>query len=185
MKRCPQCGLSYLQRPSACPACGAVDKAAQRTLPLRGNETREELVELFFGRPVTYRRAPFETFTQILFAWLLPALAGAMAAPRWLTFLLAGLAVLLTLSAVRLGRRRVTIARDGLWSNGALTPWQGIHSVRLVAGSHQEREPIALIISTGRGEVSIARETTRASGLSSLRNLASIIEQILATGPAR
>ena len=201
--RCPKCGqaLPEMDLP-VCAHCGArlpTELAATATidagpaLPLFGGESRDEVLQRFFEPAVTYQVPTVSFWTQSVAPLLLPiaALAGgasqAHSEVQWLTpvlTILAG-ALMVHIWLTRApSRTAVTLSTRGLRCAGTYRGWDGLQSVRAVAGRAKSAEPAALELRLDDGQVlRIPQELTRTAPIQSLRNLQAILEAVTNTVP--
>lgn len=195
---CPHClkSLGAVALP-VCPHCGQVvpppgdaPAATAGGLPVRGDESFDELARLFLPRPLVYEPPANLYLLEVLVAGLLVLLGPVMLAVDrgqrqvafgWTCF---AAAVALAVIAVRNpGWRRVSVDRLGLRCRRGRHRWSDVERVVPISPpGKRQLEPAALEVHLRDGRrLRIRREWTARAAVGSLRHLAELLERLAAT----
>jgi hypothetical protein len=197
MKRhCPSC---LKELPDAdlpvCAHCGAPLPHGGRQLPaapsgppVTGTETAEQLVERFFEPPLVYTVPRLHYLLYLVAPLLLPV--GPLVLPppekyRWMLALAVGVALSLSVTlglCFRPARVAVVLDRHGLRHQRRSFSWLAVTGTRLIKDHPKRREPRYLdILVEPASPLRLDSRLTATAAIGSLRNLAEIIDILVAT----
>ena len=185
----------------AAPEAGAAQEAtgAAKTeaAPHAPQASAAELAQRYFTPPVRFTPSALGFLVELAAPYLIPAATYALTLTtsgettpswRWLRWVTAALAVVVCLAVAALrrpGRLAIVLDARGVRAGGRRRPWSDLLAVRLRHNPRGTRIEQLQLLWRDRSSTIIVRQLAATARLSSLSNLAELLEELLEAGRAQ